>query len=60
MKDVNNLEFMMKNLVKNNIIKIRSTTPENPSIKKDDEWREEDFWDELYKELSKQLIFLKQ
>lgn len=43
MKDVNNLEFMMKNLVKNNIIKIRSTTAENPSIKKDDEWREEIF-----------------
>lgn len=53
MKDVNNLDVMMKDLVKNNIIKIKSTTPENPSIKKDDEWREEIFWDELYKELSK-------
>lgn len=53
MKDVNNLDVMMKDLVKNNIIKIKSTTPVNPSIKKDDEWREEDFWDELYKELSK-------
>lgn len=53
MKDVNNLEFMMKNLVNNNIIKIKSTTPVNPSIKKDDEWREEIFWDGLYKELSK-------
>lgn len=53
MKDVNNLDVMMKNLVKNNIIKIKSITPENPSIKKDDEWREEDSWDELCKELSK-------
>lgn len=53
MKDVNNLDVMMKNLVKNNIIKIKLTTPENPSIKKDDEWREEDLWDELYKGLSK-------
>lgn len=53
MEDVNNLDVMMKNLEKNNIIKIKSTTPENSSIKKDDEWREEDFWDELCKELSK-------
>lgn len=55
MKDVNNLDVMMKNLVKNNIAKIKSTTPVNPSIKKDDEWREENSWDELYKELSKVL-----
>ena len=53
MKDVNNLDVMMKNLVKNNIAKIKSTTPVNPSIKKDDEWREENSWDELYKEMSK-------
>lgn len=53
MKDVNNLDVMMKNLVKNNIAIIKSTTPVNPSIKKDDEWREENSWDELYKELSK-------
>jgi len=53
MKYVNNLDVLMKNLVKNNIIKIKSTTSENPSIKKDDEWREEDFWDELCKELLK-------
>ncbi len=53
MKDVNNLDAMMKNLVKNNIAKIKETTPVNPSIKKDDEWQEEIFWDELYKELSK-------
>ena len=52
MEDVNNLDVMMKDLVKNNIIKIKLTTPENPSINKDDEWREEDFWDELCKELS--------
>ena len=37
MKDVNNLDVMMKNLVKNNIAKIKSTTPVNPSIKKDGE-----------------------
>lgn len=53
MKDVNNLDAMMKNLVKNNIAKIKATTSVNASIKKDDEWREEDFWDELYKELPK-------
>ena len=53
MEDVNNLDVMMKDLVKNNIIKIKSTTPENPSIKKDDEWRKEDFWDDLCKELTK-------
>lgn len=26
--------------------KINSVVPKNPSISKDDEWRQEDFWDE--------------
>lgn len=51
MKNVDNLDVMMPNLVKNNIEKIKATTPVNPSIKKNDEWRKEDSWDELYKEL---------
>ena len=52
MANVNNLDVMMLNLVKNNIAKIKSTTPVNPSIKKDDEWRKETSWDKLYKELA--------
>ena len=52
MVNINNIDAMMLNLVKSNIVKIKSTTPVNPSIKKDDEWRKETSWDELYKELA--------
>lgn len=57
MKNVDNLDVMMPNLVKNNIEKIKATTPVNPSIKKNDEWRKEDSWDELYKELENRWEF---
>lgn len=32
--------------LKANAVKINLTVPKNPSIKKDDEWRNEDFWDD--------------
>ena len=52
MTNVNKLDELMLNLVKSNIKKIKSTTPVNPSIKKNDEWREENSWDKLHEELT--------
>lgn len=52
MKNINDLDAMLLNLVKNNAEKIKSKTPSNPAIKKDDEWHKENHWDELYKELT--------
>ncbi len=49
---VNNLDYALAELIRNNKDKIKSITPVNPTIKKDDEWRNEDEWDELYKELT--------
>ena len=48
---VNNFKF--NEFLKANKDKINTMLPKNPSIKKDDEWRNEDFWDELYKESTK-------
>ena len=47
MASVNDIDAMLAELIQNNITKIKSTTPTNPPIKKDDEWRDEDCWDEL-------------
>ena len=38
MANVNNIDVMLTNLIQNNIEKIKSNTPVNPTIKKDDEW----------------------
>ena len=40
-----NIDIMLANLIQENITKIKSTTPVNPPIKKDDEWRDEIHWD---------------
>lgn len=45
--------FSLSDFIKLNKLKIKAITPHNPSIKKDDEWRNENYWDELYKEQSK-------
>lgn len=39
--------------LKANKDKINAMIPKNPSISKDDEWRNEDFWDDLSKETKK-------
>ena len=46
----NNVDFMLAELLKQNREKIKSITPLNPTLSKDDEWRNEHEWDELYKE----------
>ena len=51
MANTNNIDVVLASLIKDNITKIKSTTPVNPPIKKDDEWRNETHWDKLYKEL---------
>ena len=48
MTKVNTIDAMLASLIEDNIAKIKSTTPVNPPIKKDDEWRNETHWDELY------------
>lgn len=48
---VNNLDYALAELIRKNKEKIKSITPVNPAIDKDDEWRDENEWDELYKEL---------
>ena len=52
MTNVNNIDVMLASLIQDNIAKIKSTTPVNPPIKKDDEWRNENHWDNLHKELA--------
>ena len=47
-----NVDYALAELLKQNKDKIKSMTPKNTSIRKDDEWRNEDEWDELYKELT--------
>ena len=49
MAKVNNIDAMLVNLIQDNIEKIKSTTPVNPTNKKDDEWRDETHWDKLCK-----------
>lgn len=46
----NNVDSMLAELLKQNREKIKSITPLNPALAKDDEWRNEHEWDELYKE----------
>ena len=46
----NNVDFMLAELLKQNREKIKSIAPLNPTLSKDDEWRNEHEWDELYKE----------
>ena len=50
MINVNNIDVLMANFITENIETIKSTTPVNPTIKKDDEWRNETHWDDLHKE----------
>jgi hypothetical protein len=45
--NVNN--FSLSEFIKANRSKIDAITPVNPTIKQDDEWRDEDCWDELYR-----------
>lgn len=52
MNTKNNLDVMLANLLAANAKKIQATTPVNPVIKKDDEWRNDTRWDKLYKELA--------
>ena len=52
MTNIDNLDTMLLNLIQDNIEKIKSTTPKNPSIEKGDEWRPETNWDNLHKELA--------
>lgn len=40
----------LADFIKKNRTKINSITPKNPCIKKDDEWRKEDFWDDICEE----------
>lgn len=51
MANVNSIDMILENLIQNNIAKIKSTTPVNPSITKEDEWRNELHWDKMYEEL---------
>ena len=37
---------IFNNFLSENLTKIKSIVPKNPSITKDDEWRKETFWDE--------------
>jgi hypothetical protein len=41
--------FSLSEFIKANRTKIDAITPVNPAIKQDDEWRNEDCWDELYR-----------
>lgn len=38
---VNNLDYALAELIRNNKDKIKSITPKNPAIPKGDEWRDE-------------------
>ena len=46
-------EFSLADFISDNKEKIDLQAPKNPSIKKDDSWRNEDFWDDLYGEIIK-------
>ena len=48
MENVNGIDIVLSELIRDNNTKIKLTTPVNPPIKKDDDWRDEDCWDELY------------
>lgn len=49
---INPNNISLSEFIKRNSKKIHAITPKNPSIPKDDEWRDEDFWDDLLKEKS--------
>ena len=49
---VKNIDYALAQLIRNNEEKIKSITPKKPVIEKSDEWRNEDEWDELHKELT--------
>lgn len=42
---VHNLDYAIAELIKKNQEKIKSITPVNPTISKDDEWRNEKEWE---------------
>ena len=52
MTNANNIDVVLESLLQDNIAKVKSTTPVNPPIKKDDEWRDEIHWDKLYNEVT--------
>ena len=49
----NNLDMLLQEFLNANKDKIKSVTPTNPSLKSDDEWRDESEWDKLYEDLTK-------
>ena len=46
-------EFSLADFIVSNKEKIDSQAPKNPSIKKEDDWLNEDFWDDCYEEIIK-------
>lgn len=46
-------DFSLTEFIKANSARIHSITPRNPTIKKNDEWRDEDFWDDLCRKKTK-------
>ena len=49
------METNFKEFIDKNKDKIISITPKNPTISKDDEWREETEWDNLYNKIRKEV-----
>lgn len=52
MTKANDIDTMLKKLLQKNEKVIKATTPSNPTIESDDEWRQETHWDELYERLA--------
>ena len=52
-QNISNIDLALSELIKNNYAKIVASSPVNPTIKKNDEWRTETCWDTDYKELKK-------
>ncbi len=53
MQNTANIELSLSELIKIKYSKIAASSPLNPTIKKNDEWRNETCWDKDYKELKK-------
>ena len=48
----NNIDSVLLKLIQDNRAKIKSMSPVDPVITKDDEWRDETVWDGLSEKLS--------
>lgn len=46
-------QLSLSNFIQTNKQKINAITPKNPTLKKDDEWREEECWEKCWQELCK-------